>query len=350
MNISDIKGAWMTINRKCNLNCSWCYARDLEQKQDMSLNLALQIISFLRQFPIKIVVLIGGEPTIHRKFLKIIEAIKKADMEPALITNSITLANKYFLSDTTNAGIYAITTSLKGCSEDDYIRFTGNRGFYRTMEAIQNIQAKGIKHKVSIIVGRDVALKFNQLIEVLIEWRVNELTIGFEKPTIKQDSVVIDDNWLPSNSAEFIRKNYQTLCDSGIKFNFDITFPLCWFERNFLEQLIASNHAMVSCQMIKCAGIIVDPAGRLLPCNHFGNNPFSAKFGEDFANAQDYLRLRRYGAISEFYKTVKAAPNKRCLECDLWSKCGAGCRIYWLYGGSNNLLPINHKKGGHDAS
>ncbi len=97
--------------------------------------------------------------------------------------------------------------------------------------------------------------------------------------------------------------------------------------------------AYTGCHIYSGSGIIMAPDGRLLPCNHFCDNPLG-ELGKDFENAAEYLQFRKKSEIIDFYKMLASYPHEKCQSCGYWQECGAGCRINWLYQGADQLIKI----------
>lgn len=330
--------SWLTVNRACNLHCRWCYSRAMASSASMELDLAKKIIAFMSELPIKYVILIGGEPTVYSHFFEVLQEIKKQGMKSAIITNSIRFANPDFLEETVKAGVYAITTSLKAGTEEDYGRLTGKRRLRQTILGIQNITRKKIKHKVSVTLGASLINSFDKVMEALKEAQPEAFTISFERPVIIGNKMFFDDDSNVDKMSKFIQEVYPKLEELGIRFTLTLSMPLCWYSDDFLALLEKRGELNNGCQMLSKEGVVIDPSGYLIPCNHFCSNPL-AKFGVDFTTGEDYLRLRKRTDVLQFYETMGKSPHIRCTKCDKWSKCGAGCRLYWLYQGPEKTLP-----------
>lgn len=69
-------GTWLTVNRRCNLRCGWCYARDTDYKsKDMSLDLAEKLINFFKELAVTQTVVLGGEPTVYPHLLQVLRML-----------------------------------------------------------------------------------------------------------------------------------------------------------------------------------------------------------------------------------------------------------------------------------
>lgn len=331
--------SWLNINRACNLRCEWCYAgmMDFGRSENMTLDVVQRSIDFMKGLPVKEVILIGGEPTIHPQFLQIVRMLKEAGFRPLVVTNGIEFANREFLEAAIEAGVNNVTTSLKAANEEDYERFTGKKMFSTVMTAIKNLNETGIPHKVCVTVCEDVIEGFDGIIDALIESKPPLFSFDMGRPVIVNGQVQGDGIALPKTMAEFVIKIYPKLLASGITFNIKMLIPFCLFPRSFIETLIKNDHLSSACQIFEGTGIIIDPKGRLLPCNHFCDNPLG-QIGIDFSTADEYVQFRLRSDIADFYKTMGSCPAQECVDCKYWQYCGGGCRIHWLRYGADEMI------------
>jgi MoaA/NifB/PqqE/SkfB family radical SAM enzyme len=194
MNLPSRFISWLTINRACNLRCGSCYAKTtgFSTEEDMSIETVKQSINLLKELPLKSVIVIGGEPTIHPQFLEIVSMLRMAGLRPLLVTNSIRLADSRFLEAVIQAGIVGITTSLKATSEEQYQAITGRKGFSTTMKAIENIERVGIFHKVSVTLYENLLDDFDEMIDVVVKSGVRLFSLDLGRPIIVDNRVYAD--------------------------------------------------------------------------------------------------------------------------------------------------------------
>ena len=74
-----VSSCWLTLNRACNLNCHWCYAKNAT-KQNMAASNAIKVIDFLPQIGVESIILIGGEPTVYQDLPLILQEGKKISL------------------------------------------------------------------------------------------------------------------------------------------------------------------------------------------------------------------------------------------------------------------------------
>lgn len=236
-----------------------------------------------------------------------------------------------------DAGIDSITTSLKAGSEEHYQRFTGRNVFSKVMKGIENINKSGIGHKISVTVCEDLFGDFLEIVDAIVKSGASLFSLDMGRPIIINNRINAEGIASPEEMASFIIKIYPKLVACGVRFNIKFSIPFCLFPENFLTQLIQNDHLTSGCQIFNGDGIIIDPRGRLLPCNHFCDNPLG-QLGIDFTTAQEYYQFRAEPDVVSFYRTVGSCPSERCLDCSYWQYCGGGCRVYWLCRSADEIL------------
>ncbi|MCR4279280.1 MAG: radical SAM protein [Candidatus Zambryskibacteria bacterium] len=331
--------AWLTTNRSCNLRCNWCYAKmtNFDAKETMTLNVAERSIDFLRDLKLESVILIGGEPTVHPQFFRIVEKIIREGMKAYLVTNALRFSNRVFLKDAIGAGISAVTVSLKAVTAEDYKAFTGKDAFKRVRQAIHNLQDVGIPHVVNITACDSLVSNFDEVISFAKEIGIRMLSVDTGKPVVLEGNTHMDGMESPKRMAQFFMEIYPKLKQSGIRFSVKVAIPFCLFPRKFADMLIADGNTMTGCQMVSGRGIIIDPQGELVPCNHLCHLSLGG-LGRDFSSAKEYVALRKRKDVIEFYDSVNSMPHNNCTNCNYWSVCGAGCKLYWLHYGPSDLI------------
>jgi len=304
----------------------------------MSLDTVEKSLVLLRSLPLNKVILIGGEPTVHPDFLTIVGMIKNAGLKPTLITNGIKFKDLAFLKKTVDLGVAGITISLKAFSDEQYGDLTGKRAFEDTMLSIENIASIGVDANVSITIGKELFESVDEMIGVMKRSAVNSFSLEMERPIISENRASLSGESTPQETANFFMDMYPKLDKSGINFVVKMSLPFCLFHPDFIEMLKKKKRIISGCHIYKGSGIIIDPSGKLLPCNHFCNNPLG-EIGRDFSTGNGYIDFRKRADVEKFYKTLSSYPHQKCVHCEYWSQCGAGCRMQWLCRKPDELIP-----------
>lgn len=79
------------VTYRCNLTCSYCFARDLQRDypQDLAEADFVRLLDWMRSAGIPAVAFIGGEPTLHPGLLSMIERTVDAGISVVLFTNGL---------------------------------------------------------------------------------------------------------------------------------------------------------------------------------------------------------------------------------------------------------------------
>ena len=311
----------------------------------MPKKLMTELVNLLSDLPVKDVILIGGEPTIHPLFLEVVEIIRNKGLVPRVVSNSIHFDDPDFVKAAENAGLNMVVSSVKGFSEDEYEKATGIRAFNKVRKAIENLNDSGMNHRISITITPDVISSWMEVVAFIKSCKTRDFCLSFEKPCIVEDKVVFEDGLLPHEISRLIeRLIYPTLVEAEIPFKIDLMFPQCQLSEDFADKLESEGRVYSGCHLLSGRSVIFDPDGRILPCNHLITCPIG-QYGVDFVTADEYLAWYENYTKSEDFKISNSAPSERCANCEKWEKCGAGCRLFWLFKGENVLLPRLEKKG-----
>lgn len=331
---------WITLNHICNLKCKWCYQREVAYSgKKMPIQMVKNLIDLCHDLSVGIVVLIGGEPTLHKGFFETIKYIKERGMTASVVTNGIRFSSKKFLAHAEESGLDEIVFSVKGASKEEYIESAGADSFSSVRKAIRNIAASKMRHRISVTVSSPVIENWASWVNFVKDCEIKEINFSFEKPVILSDKIAYDERMLSGNIARFIEGSmYPSLLATGADFKLEFMYPQCGLSGDFIAKLEEKGHAFGGCTVMRESGLAFDPEGRILPCNHFVDY-YLAQYGKDFKTVVEFNRLFEVEETQQFYKVIKQAPCQKCAECDRWSKCGGGCRIFWLYQGAEKLLP-----------
>lgn len=325
----EIKSAWLTTNRSCNLRCKWCYAQNtLKPRVFMDFEKALKAVKVLRTYGTKKIVLIGGEPTIYDHFFELIECIRKNDINCTVATNGVAFKDLTFAKRTVESGVNNINISIKATTEEEYENSTGISCLKQVMKGYNNLKMIGFNPIVSYVIVNDNKEEFNQLIDLLKANNVNKIGLQFVKPVLelKQNNNIMD----VRSMARFVEYIYEKMKESNMEYSVEVSFPLCLIKENILSNLISENKITTCCHIQKGNGIVFDTDFKVLPCNHFAEYPFS-EIPIDFSKENSIENLWSSEEVKYFRQKARCYPSLKCRECKNWNICGGGCFTRWLF-------------------
>ena len=154
-NISK-KAIHFLITEKCNSNCIFCFSEKELTKKHLPINIINKNLQKYFDLGYTILVLSGGEPTIHPNFIEIISSAKSIGYENIkIITNGRMFAYKKFLKKTINAGLDEATISLHSHIPkiQDYLSNTKG-SFGQAITGIKNCIDSKLDIKINIVVNK----------------------------------------------------------------------------------------------------------------------------------------------------------------------------------------------------
>lgn len=328
--------AWLTTNRNCNNNCSWCYAKNtLGTKAMMDLETAKLAVDELKRRGVKKIVLIGGEPTIYPHFFELAQYIAESEIQVSVASNGRKFANIEFAQKAKEAGIEGVDISIKATSEEEYYANAHARGLGEMIAGYHNLKAVGVHVSTSYVVVDDDKKHFDEFVDFLEKEGISSVFVQFVKPTLSLNETY---EIMPLDKmGKFVTYIYERLSKTNIDYTLEISFPICLVEEDVWDNLLKENRISNCCHVPRGSGINIDEAFRVLPCNHFAEFPFSDT-PVDFSDETALDSLYETEAVKEFRKTARMYPAQKCETCDKWNICGGGCLTRWLTEDPNSYI------------
>ena len=106
------------VTRKCNLNCKYCFVKD-QKKTELDGKGLINVIDKLYALGCRFISFFGGEPTIRKDFVDMVEYANRKGMFTHMTTNGILLTPDY-INRLGKAGIDIVNLSVDSVFEFDY--------------------------------------------------------------------------------------------------------------------------------------------------------------------------------------------------------------------------------------
>jgi len=329
--------AWLTTNRNCNNQCSYCYAKNTWHNSCMmDFEKVKEAVDRLCENGIKRIVLIGGEPTLYPHFFQTVEYIRNKGIPVYIPSNGRIFSNHDFSKKMADVGISGIDISLKAVDEESYKQGTGVNGFRQMLDGYHNLKELGINVTASYVITKYDEVEFDKLIELAERESISPMMIQFVKPTLDLNQKVPIMSILDmGKSVGYI---YNHIRDKAINYKFEVSFPICTIERSVFDELVKLGRVVNCCQVPRGTGINFDETFKVIPCNHFADFPLSDKpvdmenFDEEVDAILESDLAKKVRELSSSYPTVK------CQTCKDWYICGGGCFTRWLSADPNGYI------------
>ena len=323
-----VTACWLTINRACNLRCKWCYARNADRAQ-MDLTSIKELLDFLVTTDIRNVIILGGEPTCADYLIELISACKKRALKSIVVTNGIKLADGDYLDTLVAAGVNSISLSQKAHDRKSYIEVTGVDCYNAFLQAVRNVSQTGIDSVASFVLTTENIPFLPQSIRMLRECGAKKFSLGF----CYDFEVCRSAKGNPENPYRLwntFSAYYEEIhAASEGKFVLQMGLPLCVDNQGLVDVLNERGQILTVCQLLRRSGLILDTDMSIIPCNAMFNYKLG-KYGASFTDRRSFEQFWSSKVLTVFYNKLRAAPDKECLKCGLWSNCGGGCISNWF--------------------
>lgn len=174
------KRQWVRLTRVCNQRCLFCLDRDAQDGSMLPLERIREELQAGRSQGLTRVVLSGGEPTIHPRFLEAVALARGLGYEHVqIITNGRRLCYPGFLKAALAAGLREITFSLHGHNAALHDRLTRVPGsFVQALTALRAaLAAPGLIVSVDVVVNRLNLPVLRELLDFYVGLGVREFDL-----------------------------------------------------------------------------------------------------------------------------------------------------------------------------
>lgn len=133
--------AWLTVNRSCNLRCSWCYAAatNYVAESAMSEHLCEKLIHIATQIGVKNFTILGGEPTLWKPLLNTIRSIRDAGARSTVVSNGIRFSDDRFWGNFIENPCDKVGLSVKAHDFDSFKTATGSGSFSKAQIGLSRV-------------------------------------------------------------------------------------------------------------------------------------------------------------------------------------------------------------------
>lgn len=328
----NINQCTVTLIRKCNLRCNFCYAKKTEYLETATLeyeNLK-RIIDFCDEAKVKYIVFTGGEPTLYPQLIEILQYIKTKEhkMLSTIATNGIELEDLQYCKTLIDNGIGYIDISLKGKDSKECCKIVGRDCYQQQLTAIRNLSTLPIEFTCSIVITED---NVNSLCDTVRNACSNGAKqFSFTFIIDNEKSNYSDEAYLKLHSPFALIEAFISQIDElnaiTEEWWIEYSFPICVYTE---EQLRLLEGKLASpCQIHIENGITFDTDMNLIPCNMY----FEKRMGRldtDFSSYEEFEEAAQNSIYRSTIDRLKQYPSDNCRSCEHLASCYGGCPALW---------------------
>lgn len=327
-----LHGMWLTVNRRCNLRCAWCYAlgAGYAGNEDMSGRTAEDLIKLAACSGLQAITFIGGEPTLWPNLLSANRLAKNLGLRTNLATNGFLFSSPTFLREVEKEPFGMINVSLKGGNREQHRQLTQTDTYNGVLAGISNLARSGLPFSVSSVITSSVEENLTEVVGRAIDAGASNVVLDFCSSTFIGEESVRGTMLTPGEAVKCLGRHYVEV-DRLVNGHLTVhaSIPFCLWPRELLETLKKKSQLFSGCQLLDNSGLIFSPLGEVLPCNVLHQIPLG-RYGVNFKDAPTFGDFWRGAAVRKFFQRAITLPSAECSDCSEYDACGGGCPLLWF--------------------
>lgn len=322
---------WLTVNRECNMRCGWCYAKGTGYKKsdEMSLDLAIDLLETMKAAGVNKVILIGGEPTLWSSLFDCNEYAQGIGLSTTLVTNATRFSIDSFWQKYSDRPCSHTSISIKAYDEDSYRCVTGRSNFEQTKVGIGRALSLSTSANASVVFTGESVEEMANLARFARACGARGLTISPSTPPYVGGKAEIGSVSHPQKFVDSFVDVYDELDEifEG-RISLSVKLPLCIWPREFIVSMIDKGQLYSTCQLQHRTGLLFDTVGNLISCNSIPDYKIGG-WGRDFSDADGLKTHLKADAVVNFYDQMNRYASSKCITCSMKRECGGGCPLYY---------------------
>lgn len=316
----------LMLTKQCNLHCSYCFANEFVNRQtdEMSMENFEKCLQFLSSEPNERIGLIGGEPTLHPEFKRMLARLIDSPFKSiCLFTNGILLDR--FFTELRNSR-FQILINL---NSPDII---GDLAYSRIMNNLDSmINSLYMAEQTGLGINLyHPDMEYQFLLDALKKYRMKKVRVSVSVPNLGGNREVNPLEYFRS-MRPLVRKFLRDILEIGAAPNFDCNYiPYCLVEDEDRQLLSSYKNIFERSNLLKqhpiCSPVIdILPDLKAVRC--FGMSGF---YKTDIRNFKNVRELQRHFLLEVDSCAYPLIPSSECNGCReyLAGNCSCGCYAY----------------------
>jgi radical SAM protein with 4Fe4S-binding SPASM domain len=318
----------------CNNNCVFCYASSperVDEKPQMTTSQVKKVLEVIwNKAKVPTVSFTGGEPTMRKDLVELVNYAVMIGLRVNLITNGIICGTTDLAQRLKDAGLSSAQVSLESATPEIHDRIVGHKGaFAKTVEGFRRLKALGIHTHTNTTICRDNI----DTVHTLPKFAKEELGLEYQSMNmVIRTGHACDhpDEIGYTEVSKVLPKIHGEAKRHGIRLVWYSPMPYCII--NTVAEGIGSTTCAAADGLLSVA-----PDGSVLPCSSFSNG-FGNLLTQEFEDVW-FSRPALYFRRKEFL------PPK-CKSCEHSRICLGACPLYWDNMGDFTEIPGSDTKLG----
>ena len=328
-NTTPLEVLYLTLTRRCNLKCDYCYQGEALARTDIELETVEHVLkNAVEVNPRCHVVIAGGEPMLHKNFFEILDLVEQSGLTFSILTNAAFLTPGEAKKLTVYKKLTRVNISVDGMTEEVH-NLTRKGSFKQTMAGIAAV----VDAKLPLAIAPTMhSGNLHQLVDMArfamrqgVAFKPNQMSPTHMRP----DNQLVFDVAAANNTLYEIS---EKLCEE---------FSVAHILR--IQSQLSGEEAACAAKPTKDAaggttrksrqicgigrGVLdVDWNGDVYPCNLLKGDQFilGNLLETPFYDLMDEADRRGYRTLS--------SEIDKCGGCDFVDDCASGCRAATYFG------------------
>lgn len=172
----------MELTDRCNLRCRHCFQQRHAGTGDLPLAIAEGVLRDAPACGVSHVSFTGGEPTLHREFVRIVDRCVQANCSFSFVSNGSTFRRVYRALIERRSWFSGVTFSLDGARERTHDELRGDGSYRQVMRAVSICNFTGLPFTLNMVVTRHNRLEVNTLVDLAQSLGSRGVRFGFLMP------------------------------------------------------------------------------------------------------------------------------------------------------------------------
>ncbi|MDO5328547.1 MAG: radical SAM protein [Coriobacteriia bacterium] len=354
----------LEITQKCNFNCLHCFnAADMKvPRHELSFEQICNILDQALECGIQNVLITGGEPMLHPRFMDIMHAIYDRGLIVYELNTNGYFLTREILQEMKDSNMKPkMKVSFDGLGFHDKIR--NSKGCeQRTLDAIALCKEYGFDTRAQMQMNK---LNVESILPTLIEldkMGVDEtrVTRTTESPrwnmTYPDGSIKWSEFYQKALDivAEYCKNDVSMLVEFWLYFCVNPKSKTFWCEHvRYNEESFNTARPLCKCNR---ANISIGANGNVYPCLQMSGafDALDIKLGNILETPlQELLNDSLYSKLAQSCIKDRIERNNRCKQCPFLKYCGGGCTLMGMifngdYFGADNSACVFFRDGWHE--
>lgn len=318
----------LMLTKQCNLHCPYCFANEFVNKDSelMSFDSFRKALQFLSTNPDEKIGLIGGEPTLHPEFKKMLAYLIDSPFRfVSIFTNGIKL-EPYF-NELRDSKFHI----LINVNEPEKVGTERYNNIVRQIDIMVN--QLYMKKQVSIGINLyKEDMDYGFFLKLIERYRFNQVRVSVSVPNL-DDARNVNPLAYFKRMMPTVRRFVRDIVERGAAPSFDCNYiPPCLLEEQDIR-FYKENETVMRRSSFRREGNICHPVLDILPSLEaircFAMSDYHKASILEFRNVDE---LRRHFELEIDGQAYGLPPCDECRDCHeyLVGKCSCGCYAYRL--------------------